>query len=419
MTVPPLASSLPAFSSRASSLVPSATLAVTARTKALRAAGHDVIGFGAGEPDFDTPEPIKAAAIAALRDGMTGYQPVPGTDGARRAIADRLVRENGIDCAASDIVITVGGKSALALALQAVVDPGREVILPTPCWVSYRPMAELCGAAVVEVPGDPADGFRITPGQLADAITPRTAAVVFNSPSNPCGTMYAPDELRAIGDVLAAHDHVWVISDEIYEKLIYGDDAHFSLGSIPALRERVITVNGLSKAYAMTGWRLGYLCAPGGDGAVAKMIARLQGQFTSHATSFAYPAIEVAMTQCATEVESMRRVFAQRAERLYEKLAAVPGLTVPRPTGAFYAFPDVSAWFGTTSPGGRPIDDAVSFAEALLDEGLVAVVPGNDFGACARSHVRLSFCCSDEKIDEGCRRLIEWLGTFGPGHGSP
>ncbi|MCP3904218.1 MAG: pyridoxal phosphate-dependent aminotransferase [Planctomycetes bacterium] len=397
------------ISERAQSLKPSATFAVTARVRELRAQGRDVIGFGAGEPDFDTPSAIKDAAINALRAGQTGYQPVPGPPETREVIAEKLNRENGIACGPGDIVINAGAKHTVYLVLQALVDPGREVIIPTPGWVSYRPMAELCGGVVREVPGAIDNDFKITPRQLEEAITPETAVVILNSPSNPCGTMYTPEEINALADVVATHEHVAIISDEIYEKLIYGGVEHCSIGAHPGVAERVITINGLSKAYAMTGWRLGYLCAPGDGGVVARAVSRLQGQMNSHATAFCYPAIVEAITNGGEAVEAMRREFGVRAELIHGLLTEMPGVICPRPTGAFYAFPDIGAWFGRTTPGGATIECAKTFTEALLEEAHVAVVPGDDFGDSARRHVRFSFACSTELIIEGCRRTRAWL----------
>jgi aspartate aminotransferase len=397
---------------RVTELPSSSTLAVTARVGELRAEGKNVIGFGAGEPDFDTPTRISEAAIDALRAGQTHYMSVPGDPHARQVIAGKLHRENGLDCTSDDIVITVGGKHALYLALQALIDPGDEVVVPTPAWVSYVPMVRLCEGVAVQVPAAVDNDFRLTPDQLSAALTARTKAMLFNSPSNPCGTMYSPEEIRALAEVLAAHDRVILISDEIYEKLIYGGIEHLSPGAIDALAGRVVTVNGLSKAYAMTGWRIGYACAPvpePGGGALAKAIARLQGQMTSHITSFTYAAIIEALTNRADDVETMRRTFAQRAELMFDAVSAMPGVVCPRPTGAFYVFPDVSAHFGKQTPEGRTIDSCVSFAEALLEEALVAVVAGDGFGDCGKAHVRLSFACSDQEIEEGCRRMREWI----------
>lgn len=400
------------LSQRAIALKPSSTLAVTARVAALKARGVDVIGFGAGQPDFDTPEHIKQAAIDALHAGQTKYTPTPGPMEARAAISGKLTRENGIVCAAEHVVITAGAKHAMYLVLQTLVDAGREVILPTPAWVSYRPMIELAGGTTVEVAARIENDFKITPEQLEAAITPRTCAIILNSPSNPCGTMYSEADMRGLAAVLVEHPQVAVITDEIYEKVTFGGIAHFSLGSLPELAERVVTINGLSKAFAMTGWRLGYLCAPGsgGNGAVAKAVIKLQDQMTSNITSFCYPAIVRALEHGGPDVERMRRVFAERAVLIDERMRAMPDMPCPRPTGAFYVFPDVSAHLGRTTPEGRRLDSAQTFAEALLEEARVAVVSGEDFGACARTHVRLSFACSNDQIEEGCRRLEAWLG---------
>jgi len=399
------------LSKRVQQLKPSSTLAVSARVRELLAEGVDIIDFGLGEPDFDTPSNISDAAIASLRAGNTHYAPVPGDPKAREAIAQKLRRENNIECSAADIVITAGAKHAIYLVMQALFDmgAGQELILPTPSWVSYRPMIELAGGNVVELEGKAEHDLKITAAQLADAITPKTKAVLFNSPSNPCGTMFSPAELEAIAEVLIEHPHVAIVTDEIYEKLIYTEDVHFSLGSIAEIADRVITINGLSKAYAMTGWRIGYVCAPAG---VAKAIARLQGQMTSHITSFNYAAVVEALTNSSEAVEKMRRVFAERATIMEQMLRTIPGLSVPPLTGAFYAFPDVSAYFGKRSPGGTRIDSATSFATALLEDAHVAVVPGEEFGACATGRVRLSFACATDKMKIGVERIAKWLAQL-------
>ena len=403
------------LSNRVKSLKPSATLAVDAKVKAMRAAGVDVIGFGAGEPDFDTPQNVKDAAIAALNAGKTKYTATEGDIAARTALAHKLSHENGIKCTASDIIISNGGKHSIYLALQCLLDPGRgqQVILPTPAWVSYRPMIELAGGEVVEVPGALNNDFKITPAQLEKSITPRTAAIIINSPSNPCGTMYSPQELQALVDVLKEHDQVAIITDEIYEKLTYTDVKHFSIGSMPDVAHRTITINGMSKAFAMTGWRIGYACCPSPQPSLPspliKAMVTLQGQMTSNITSFAYPAITEAITNSAESVETMRRQFAERAALIHQKITAMPGVKCPKPTGAFYVFPDISAYFGKSSPSGRKISSALSFAETLLEDAKVAVVPGEDFGEIARNHVRLSFACSEQNIIEGCARIDGWL----------
>ena len=402
------------LSDRVQSLRESSTLAVTARAAAMRARGEDVVGFGAGEPDFDTPRPICDAAVAALNAGRTKYVNTAGDLPSREAIAAKLRRENGVECTAGDVVITVGAKHAVYLALQCLLDPGRgqEVLLPTPAWVSYRPLIELAGGTCVEVPADMGARFHLHPRQLAEAITPRTAAIILNSPSNPCGVAWNPANIEALAAVLAKHPDIVVISDEIYEKLIYPEITpelgHLSPGSLPALRHRTITINGLSKAFAMTGWRVGYLAAPTGSGFAAE-VAKLQGQMTNNITSFVYPAIVEALTSGAASVEAMRRVFAERAQRIARRLRAIPGFELVAPDAAFYAFPRIRGCFGRTSAGGRRIDSAASFAEALLEEVKVAVVPGEDFGAVARDHIRLSFACSDAQIEKGCARIAEFV----------
>jgi len=402
------------LSDRVNRLKPSSTLAVDARCKAMRAQGIDVIAFGAGEPDFDTPMLIRNAAIDALLAGKTRYVATEGDPAARSAIARKLKGENGIECSAEHIVISVGGKHSIYLALQSLLDPGKgqHVILPTPAWVSYRPMIELAGGEAVEVAGAIERDFKITPEQLQRAITPQTAAIIINSPSNPCGTMYSPEELRALAAVLAAHPNIAIITDEIYERLVYGEHKHLSLGSLPEIAQRVITINGLSKAYAMTGWRIGYACAPGSGGIVAKAMAKLQGQMTSNITSFVYSAIVEALTNGAESIEKMRQAFAKRAMLIHTLIQAMPGVRCPKPTGAFYIFPDISAHFGKATPAASMITSAQSFAEALLEEAKVAVVPGEDFGECARSHVRLSFATSERNIEEGCRRLRGFIESL-------
>jgi aspartate aminotransferase len=402
-------------SSRIASMSESATLAVGAKVAAARAEGRDVIAFAMGEPDFDTPDNIKRAAIHALEKGMTKYAPTPGDKAAREAIATKLTKENGVATTVDQVTVTVGAKHAIYMALQAIVEPGRgdEVLLPTPAWVSYKSLIELAGARCVEIPGSVERGFRITPDQLTAAVTPRTVGIVWNSPSNPCGVAYPADEVRALCDELAKHARIAVISDEIYEKLIYPEIApglvHVSPGAHAALASRTITVNGMSKSYAMTGWRIGYMAAPK---QMAAELIKLQGQMTNSIPSFFYPAIVEALTNSAAGVESMRAKFAVRAKLIHDELAKIPGFRTPKPNAAFYAFPDVSAHFGKTSPAGVRVESAQAFADALLAEADVAVVPGEDFGACARGHVRLSFACGDETILKGLARIREWVAKL-------
>lgn len=399
------------LAARIQQLKPSATLAVSAKVRELKAAGADVIGFGTGEPDFHTPAFICDAAVDALRAGDTHYAPVPGQPDARAAIASKLQCENNIACAAEDIIITTGAKHAIYEALHTLVQEGDDVVLPTPAWVSYAPMAELAGGRVIEVPTTIDNEFKMTPEQLDQAITPMTRVMILNSPSNPCGTMYSPEELRSLAEVIAQHPQIVVISDEIYEKLIYTDIPHFSIGSIAAIADRVITVNGLSKAFAMTGWRIGYACAPSG---IAKAMSKLQSQSTSGITSFNNAAVVAALNdpQSADHIESMRQVFAERGRLIFDRFQNMPLVRTAQPTGAFYIFPDVSATFGRTTKSGCVIESSVSFADALLEEVHVALVPGEDFGQCAATHVRLSFASSETEIKVGCERIHAFLDSL-------
>ena len=402
---------------------------MSARARDLKAKGVDVVAFGQGEPDFDTPQKIKQAAIDALNAGQTKYMPTLGDPETLAVIADKFTKENKIpNCTGKHVAVSSGGRHSLYVVLQCLIDcptagiPQDEVLLPVPAWVSYAPIAELAGAKVVELPTTAATDFKITPAQLKAAITPRTKVLLLNSPSNPCGTMYTEADLRALADVIAdaaasIAPNLVVLTDEMYEKLVYGSIPHFSIGSIPKIAERVITVNGMSKSFAMTGWRVGYTGTSGEFGLkFIKAMSDLQGQLTTNITSFLYPAIRVALTQCAPEVETMRQAFARRADLIYSLVAKIPGLTSPRPTGAFYLFTDVSAYIGKTSKGanGQPgvtIRGGTDFAEALLAEQNVVVVPGDDFGGCGPSHIRFSFACSEQNIQKGIDRLAAFCAS--------
>ena len=401
------------ISNRVQSLRGSATLAVTARAKALRAAGRDVIGFGAGEPDFDTPEPVKLAVADALRDGATKYAPTPGTPELREAVAARMRDHNGIDCAGSDVVVSVGAKHAAFEVVQCLVDPGDEVVVITPAWLSYRPMIELAGGTVVECGTSIADGFKTTPERLAACLTPRTAAVIVNSPGNPTGATYGRDELEALAMVVASHPTAVLVSDEIYEELVYPEidpaASAFSPGSLPALADRTVTLNGLSKSMAMTGWRIGWSVAPGADGVVAGAMTRLQSQMTSGIPTFLMPAAIEALRLQPVESPRMRETFLGRARLVTDLLSEIPRFELAPPNGAFYAFPDISACLGLRSPGGRSIDSPAGFAEALLEEADVAVVPGEDFGEAARTNIRISFACGEAQIRTGIARIATWV----------
>ncbi len=418
---------LPAMqlSRRVTELKASATIVVMNRAKDMQRAGIDVISFAAGEPDFDTPQPIKDAAIKALLAGQTKYMPTMGDPETRGVIAEKFTKVNGIPNVTADhIGISSGGKHALYTVLQCLFDfpaPGQpplECVLPVPAWVSYAPLSELAGAKVIEVPGTVRSDFKVTPEQIRAAITPRTRALILCTPSNPCGTMYSEAELRAIAQVVAeaakttAPDMV-VLSDEIYEKITYGGIPHFSIGSIPEISERTITLNGLSKAYSMTGWRIGYTCSSGPWGLkFMKAMATLQGQMSTNITSFVYPAIRTALRECEPDAQRFCAAFGKRAAIIHERMSRIPGVVCPRPTGAFYAFPDISAHFGKKSPEGASITSAQSFCEALLGEAKVAAVPGEDFGGCAKNHVRFSFACSEEMINKGMDRLDTFVRSL-------
>ena len=415
----PAATTTPSLSNRVSTLKPSITVALNNRAKAMKASGVDVLGFAAGEPDFDTPQPIKDAAIKAMLAGETKYTPTLGDMKTRQCIADKLTNENNIPGLTGEhVAIGAGGKHVLYNAIQALFDFPEfgedpwEMILPTPAWVSYRPICELSGGVVREIVAGPETDFRITPAQLQDAINPRSRLLILNSPSNPCGTMYSEQDLRDLAKVIhegiETAPNLVVLTDEIYEKIVYGDHAHFSIGSVPEIAERVITLNGMSKAYAMTGWRIGYIAMPGDFGKeLIKGVGKLQGQMTTNITSFNYAAIREALTNptVATEVESMRQAFAKRAGLIMSRLSEIPGVTCPTPTGAFYVFPDISALFGKTSAKGTKMTSATSLCEAMLDEAHIAFVPGEDFGGIAGNHLRISFACSEEQINAGMDRF--------------
>jgi aspartate aminotransferase len=397
------------LSDRVKAIKPSSTLAVTARAKAMKAQGVDVVSFGAGEPDFDTPQNIKIAAAKALEAGLTKYEPTPGTPAARQAVAAYMNQRHGHNVKAENVIVSCGGKHSLYLAFQAVINPGDEVLLPAPYWVTYPEQARMAGGTVREIPGSADNDFKITPQQLEDAITPRSRVMVINSPSNPTGTMYSPAELEALAKVVAKHPRLIVFSDEIYERLVYGDDKFVSFATLdPQVGQRTVTFNCLSKTYAMTGWRVGFTIGPT---ELIRAMGDLQGQMTSNITSFCMPAIVEALTGPQETVEEMRQALAKRGAHMHKRLSKLKGVKCPRPTGAFYVFPDISAAaFGKTDPAGKVIDSAADFTASLLEHQKVAVVPGEDFGA--PSCVRLSFATSMEQIDEGLDRLAAYLKSL-------
>jgi len=392
------------ISQRAKAVAPSATLAVTNRANELKAQGIDIVGFGAGEPDFDTPDYIKEAAIKAMKEGKTKYTPASGIPELRKAIAHKLQTENGLHYTHEQIVVNIGGKHSVYEAMQAVLDPGDEVLLPAPYWVTYPEAAGLAGATVKVLETDKKNDYKITPEQLKKAIGPKTAMLVLNSPSNPGGFTYTPDELRALAKVLEG-TNVIVMSDEIYEKLIYGDTKFISFAALSQdAFNRTLTLNGLSKAYSMTGWRLGYTAGPLD---VIKAMARLQDHMTSNPVTFAqYAAIAAMGPQSAEAIEKMRVEFEKRARYMADRLRAMPGVECVEPTGAFYCFPDVSAHYGRTI-GGVKITGSMDFSKALLEQANVGVVPGAPFGC--DKNVRLSFATSMQQITKGLDRMEKWL----------
>jgi aspartate aminotransferase len=384
----------------------SITLAVSAKANAMKKAGVDVVGFGAGEPDFDTPAFIKDAAKAALDRGQTKYTPTPCYPELKAAIAAKFNRDNGLPYKPEQITTGAGGKHCLYMAFMAVINPGDEVILPSPYWVSYPEQIKLAGGTPKIVRGEESNDFKITPRQLERAIGPRTKGFLINSPSNPSGVGYTPEELRALAEVIARHPEIVVFSDEIYEKLIYDGLEFVSFAALhPSLLDRTLTFNCHSKSFAMTGWRIGYV---GGPKAVIDAINKLQSQMTSHITSFTQLPAATALTDPlgAQSVEQMRQQFEKRGRHMWERLSALPKITCVRPNGAFYCFPNVSAYFGKKI-GQATITDAISFAAALLEQDHVAVVPGNDSGF--ETHVRLSFATSLEQIDKGIDRIGKFL----------
>jgi aspartate aminotransferase len=388
----------------------SITLAVSAKAAAMKKAGIDVVGFGAGEPDFDTPAFIKEAAKTALDKGQTKYTPTPCLPELREAIAKKFNVENALPYKPDQITTGSGGKHCLYMAFMAVLNPGDEVIIPAPYWVSYPEQVKLAGGVSKFVRGEESAGFKITPAQLAAAISPKTKVLIINSPSNPGGHAYSPAELKALADVAAKHPHLVTFSDEIYEKLVYDGQKSVSFATLhPDLLERTLTFNCHSKTFAMTGWRIGYI---GGPKPVIDAINKLQSQMTSHITSFVQIPAALALTdpRGPESIEQMRRQFEKRAKHIWERVTALPKITCVRPQGAFYVFPNVSAYFGKTI-GQTRITDAVTFSAALLEHSYVAVVPGNDSGF--DTHVRLSFATSMEQIDKGIDRIGEFLKKLG------
>ncbi|HOM73141.1 MAG TPA: pyridoxal phosphate-dependent aminotransferase, partial [Armatimonadota bacterium] len=366
-----------AISERAKNVSPSPTLAITAKAAKMKAEGIDVISFGAGEPDFDTPANIKAAAIKSIEAGFTRYTATSGIDALKEAIVSKFAQDNGLEYEKSQIVVSNGAKHSLYNAVLALVNPGDEVIIPSPYWVSYPEQAKLAGASSVFVKTDESTGFVATADMIAEAITPKTKLLVLNSPSNPTGGIYSRKQLEEIAE-LAVNKQIYVLSDEIYEKIIYDGQKHVSIASLgPEIKKLTVTINGFSKSYSMTGWRLGYAAA---EPEIAAAMTRIQDHSTSNPVSFAQKGGVEALTGPQDDVLKMIAEFDNRRKVIVERLNGIPGVSCAMPGGAFYVFPNVSKLFGM-SYGGRAIDSSDTFAEFLLDEANVAVVPGSGFGA--------------------------------------
>ncbi|MRR15081.1 MAG: pyridoxal phosphate-dependent aminotransferase [Deltaproteobacteria bacterium] len=387
------------LAARVAKVKPSETLAITAKANALKAQGRDVIGFGAGEPDFDTPDHIKKAAIAAIEAGFTKYTPVGGTDELKDAIIRKLKVDNNLEYKRSEVVVSCGAKHTLYNLAQALFGEGDEVIIPAPYWVSYPDIVVLAGGTPVILDTLESDGFKMKPEQLKAAITGRTKAVVLNGPSNPTGAAYSPDELKALADVLAGTDIV-IISDDIYEKILYADFPFANMATVdPRLKDRTVVVNGVSKAYAMTGWRIGYAAGPE---EIIGAISKIQSQNTSNPTSISQKASVAALNGDQSVVAMMVGEFRKRKDYIVAALNDIPGIRCLMPEGAFYVFPNVSAIYGR-SFAGRKITNSTEFIEYLLDEANVATVPGAAFGSDA--HIRLSYATSLTNIEEGVKRI--------------
>lgn len=389
------------LAARLSAIKPSPTIAVTQKAAELKAAGVDVIGLGAGEPDFDTPEHVRMAAKVAIDSGDTKYTAVAGTLALRKAIVAKFKRENGIEYTTDQITVGCGGKQIIYNAVMATVDAGDQVIIPAPYWVSYPDITLLAGGEPVIVPCDEAHGFKLTPAALEAAITPRAKWLFLNSPSNPTGATYTPDELRALAAVLVRHSHVWVMTDDIYEHVLYDGLPFATIAQVePRLLSRTLTLNGLSKAYAMTGWRVGYA---GGPLDLIKAMNTVQSQSTTHTSSISQAASVAALNGPTGFLAEWRRTFQQRRDMVVSMLNQCEGIRCLVPEGAFYVYPSCAGCIGKTTPDGRVIASDGDFVTALLEAEGVAAVQGEAFGL--SPYFRISYATSPELLAEGCRRI--------------
>ncbi|MDI6838597.1 pyridoxal phosphate-dependent aminotransferase [Ciceribacter thiooxidans] len=384
-----------------SRIKPSATIAVTQMARDLKAQGKDVISLSVGEPDFDTPQNIKDAAIAAIQRGETKYTPVSGIQPLREAIAAKFKRENGLDYKPSQTIVGTGGKQILFNAFMATINAGDEVVIPAPYWVSYPEMIALCGGTPVFVKTTIENNFKLTAEQLEKAITPKTKWFMFNSPSNPSGAAYSYDELKALTDVLMRHPHVWVLTDDMYEHLVFGDFVYYTPAQVePGLYDRTLTMNGVSKAYAMTGWRIGYAAGPI---ELIKAMDMIQGQQTSGACSIAQWAAVEALNGPQDFIPTSKKAFEERRDLVVSMLNQANGLVCPKPEGAFYVYPSCAALIGKKAPSGKIIATDEDFVMELLATEGVATVHGSSFGL--GPNFRVSYATSNEKLEEACRRI--------------
>ena len=397
------------LSSRLDLIKPSATLAVNSRAIQLKSQGKDIISLGVGEPDFDTPDFIKAAAVDAIKSGQTKYTLVDGTLALKDAVIGKFKRENGLTYGRDQVTVGNGGKQVLYNAFMASLSEGDEVLIPAPYWTSYPEMVLMAGGTPVVLDCPSAARFKLTPDQLEGAITPRTKWLLLNSPSNPTGVAYTKGELEALGKVLLAHPHVYVMTDDIYEHLLYeGFEFSTMAQAVPALYERTLTINGVSKAYSMTGWRIGYA---GGPAPLIKAMGVIQSQSTSNPCSISQAAAVAALNGDQEFLAEWREIFKTRRDFVLRALEGMPGITCDTPEGAFYVFPEVESFYGRRTPGGQLIDSDIALATYLLEEGLIALVPGAAFGMAG--HVRISYAASMETLTQAMERMANALAALG------
>ena len=386
---------------RMSLIKPSPTMAVTKMAAEMKAAGQDIIGLGAGEPDFDTPDHIKNAAIEAIKNGETKYTAVDGTPALKKAIAKKFYKDNSIKYNIDEIIVSVGGKQVLYNALMSSINPGDEVIIPSPFWVSYPDMVSLAGVVPIIVEGKEKNNFKIQPEDIRDKISTKTKWIIINSPSNPTGSSYSAEELRDIGNLLLEYENIFVMSDDIYEKIVYDDFKFFSLAEVmPELKDRILTVNGVSKAYAMTGWRIGYA---GGPKHLITAMSKLQSQSTSNPSSISQAAALAALEGPEEFLLERNERFKNRRDMVVKMLNECNGLSCIKPSGAFYVYPSCSGIIGKSSKEGKLIENSIDFSSYLLESVGVAVVPGSAFGA--DPFFRISYPTSESILEEACNRI--------------